>query len=114
MRDLLENCKVFQKNDEFEIRTLARGMTREEVATCFGYDFSELEDADRRYLNAHWTRGRKAGIAQAVEDLFVQMKHPKTGADVCLNYLTRFADDWPEEGVSAGAGFNFKVLMEKD
>ena len=114
MIDLIPDCKVFKKNDEYEIRTLARGMTMQEIANCFGYDYAELNEFDVRYLRAHWTRGRKAGIAQAVEDLFVQMKHPKTGADVCLNYLTRFADDWPEDGVAAGAGFNFKVLMEKD
>ena len=113
MKDLIENCEFFQDGDEYEIRSLARGLTKEEVVNCFGAELCDLKDGDKRFLLAHFTRGRAEGKRQALEDLFGHMKNQKYGNQVCLEYLTRFADDWPEEGVSAGAGFNFKVLMEK-
>lgn len=113
MRDLTENCTFFKKGDEYEIRMLARGLTKEEVVNCFGEELCDLSEGDKKFLLSNYTRGRTEGKRQAVEDFFSHMKNPKFGNQVCLEYLTRFADDWPEEGVSAGSGFNFKVLMEK-
>ena len=111
--DLLDNCEFFQNGDDYQIRQLARGLSKEEIANSFGEEYSELKEGDRKFLLAHFTRGRTAGKSQALEDLFSHMKNQRYGNQVCLQYLTRFADEWPEEGVSAGAGFNFKVLMEK-
>ena len=55
---------------------------------------------------------RLAGRRAAVQALFGQMTQ-RNGHQAALSYLTRFADEWPEEGVSAGDGFNFKVIMDK-
>lgn len=113
MDEFLKDCKIFKEGDDYEIRALSRGLSKEEVANCMGYELEEFTGSDKRYFIAAYTRGRTEGKRQAVEDFFSHMKNPKFGNQVCLEYLTRFADDWPEEGVSAGSGFNFKVLMEK-
>ena len=57
--------------------------------------------------------GRASGRRSAVQALFGQMNQ-RNGHQSALSYLTRFAEEWPEEGVSAGSQFNFKVLMEEN
>ena len=112
----LTKLEVFEQVDEYDIRDLARGLTLEECANYYGFEkLSDLPTYDQQYLRAHHTRGRVGGKRQAVEELFCQMKNPRTGGNLALQYLTRFADDWPTDGVGASAsGFNFKVILDND
>lgn len=102
----------FDPNHEGAIvEDLARGMSMSEVCEFFGCNIKEIDEEDKKFLHHFYKKGRAVGQRQAVHALFDQMKQ-RGGGQVALSYLTRFAEEWPEEGVAANAnGFNFKVIM---
>ena len=108
-----KKMKYFDTNHEgIIVEDLARGMSMNEACEWFGCTFEVLDEEDRKFFLYHYRRGRATGRRSAVQALFGQMTQ-RNGHQAALSYLTRFADEWPEEGVSAGDGFNFKVIMDK-
>ena len=103
----------FDPNHEGTIvEDMARGMSMSEVCEYFGCVPEDLKAEDKKFLKYFYMKGRASGRRSAVQALFGQMNQ-RNGSQAALAYLTRFSEEWPEEGVSAGAGFNFKVVMDK-
>lgn len=99
--------------DEFEIRRIAKGVSLEEAAQCFGYELNELPEADHRFLKAQWSRGRAEAKVEAVENLFTHMKSGKDAGQLSIRYLSTFGEEWPSDGVSATKdGLAFKVVLD--
>lgn len=109
-----ENCEVFNPDtDTFEIKRLAKGISLEDTALCFGYEYAELPETDQRFLRATHTKGRLENCVEAAEHLFTQMQNSRNGGSLAIQYLQNYSTDWPKEGLAgAGAGLNFKVLLE--
>jgi hypothetical protein len=103
----------FDPNHEGAIvMDLARGMSMNEVCEYFGCDIKDLEGDDKVFLKFWYKKGRAQGRRDAVQALFANM-NGRNGGAVALDYLTRFAEDWPSDGIGAKAnGFNFKVIMD--
>lgn len=110
---MFENCTIFNPNiDALEIKHNSRGISLEDTARCFGYEFAELPEPDQRFLKAMHMRGRAEGLSEAADHLFSQMKTARNGGALAVQYLQNFSEDWPTEGIGTGGnGLNFKVVL---
>lgn len=112
---MFDNCEIFNpEEDGFEIRRIAKGVSLEEAAQCFGYDFEELPKDDQRFLRAMHARGRAEAKVNACENFFEKMRSSPNGGQLAAQYLALFGDEWPRDGVSVqDNGFSFKVMLDK-
>lgn len=100
--------------DGREIRRLAKALSLEEIANCYGFYLNELSKEDTQFLLKMHSQGRAEAVMTAAETLFSRMQDQKSGGPLAIDYLTKFGAEWPDEGVAGTTnGISFKVLMDK-
>jgi len=112
-----------------EVEEFARGMELSEIVDYFGFELAEepvihdgeivseavagdLTEAEIKWLNKAFKRGRAAAKKSAVDNLFASMKD-RNGQNASLPYLRRFADEWPgDDNVKEGDLLVFKASFK--
>lgn len=82
-----------------QIEEMARGMSQDEVCDFFGVTLDDLHKSseDFDFFRYHYKMGRANGNREAVGALFDAMRNQRTGGQVALSYLSRFAQDFAGE-----------------
>lgn len=99
-----------------QIQEMARGMSQNEVCDFFGFGLDELRqsDEDFRFFQYNYKMGRAGGNREAVSALFDAMKQ-RTGGQVALSYLSRFAEDFVgevEADKELGTKKSFRIILD--
>lgn len=106
-----EDLHLFEPGDQYSIQQMASGLSEQEVCDYWGYDYSELEDNDKFFFDINFKRGRIEAKNRAVQKLFTAMSD-RNGYNPALEYLTRFADKWPDEKAGGAVNRTFKIMMD--
>lgn len=85
-----------------QIEDYAWGLELAEIFDAFG-EKDDFDEAEIKWMEKAFRRGRAIAKKQAVDNLFVSMKD-RNGQNASLPYLRRFAEKWPGEDKNVQEG----------
>ena len=91
--------KFFNAIDHAEdIQYMAKGLSKSEVLDYYGLTIEDINALpyDEWFFRINFGKGRTSGKLDAIRGLFDSMKQ-KGGNTPSLSYLTRFADNFPDD-----------------
>ena len=97
-----------------DVESSAAGLSEEEVFAIIGIIKDDMEEDKLKQVMGALLRGKARANKKAVDLLFQQMGS-KGGEKACIDYLKRFAAEWPVDGeYESGKSQTFKVIMDDD
>lgn len=85
-----------------QIEDYAWGLELDEIYDAFG-DKEDFTEAEIKWMQKAFRRGRAIAKKQAVDNLFTSMKD-RNGQNASLPYLRRFAEKWPGDDKNVQEG----------
>lgn len=94
-----------------EAESFSPGLSDAEVYAILDINPAELSDAKGKDFERAMIRGRALSKKVTMDHLFNSMKS-KGGEKACVDYLRRFADEWPaDEEYASSTGGTFTVNL---
>lgn len=105
------DVEFFEISDSGIIRELSRGLSEAEVLNYFNVEKDDLGEKDTFFFETEYKRGNLLARRDAVNRLFSSMSD-RNGHVPALEYLTRFAEKWPEQEGVANTSRTFKLQID--
>jgi hypothetical protein len=98
---------------EIEIRSLAVGLSKEEVLEYYGLELGDLPPYDRWFFDVTYARGRLIAKQNATAAMFEAMKG-RDQLNASLAYMTRFGNEqWKEKAGVAGGAKEIRIVVDE-
>lgn len=97
-----------------QIKSMAAGMTREEVLETFSIDEEKFSKDEKIYFTEFYNYGRGMAVATVVNNL-IESSKGRHGQAAAMAFLRRFAKEFegvPEGDSSGSFSFNFGEAKE--
>ena len=94
-----------------DLQASSPGLSDAEVYAVLNVDPSTYDDDQQKQMQAALLRGRALAKKSVMDSMFTHMKG-KGGEKLCIDYMRRFADEWPADADYASAeGGSFTVNL---